>query len=43
MDVGTVVLIAVSAWISIVVIVVALCRASARADADNDRYFAALR
>jgi hypothetical protein len=34
--------IAVIAWVSILVIVVALCRAAARADAQSDRYYAAL-
>ena len=43
MDVGTVVLIAAIAWISLLVIVVALCRAAGRADAQSDRYYATLR
>jgi hypothetical protein len=42
-DVGTVVLIAVIAWVSLLVIVVALCRAAGRADAQSDRHYAALR
>jgi hypothetical protein len=42
-DVGTVVLIAVIAWISLLVVVVALCRAAGRADAQIDRHYAALR
>jgi hypothetical protein len=33
----------VTAWVAILVIVVALCRAAGRADAQSDRYYAALR
>jgi uncharacterized membrane protein len=43
MDVGIVVLIAVSVWITLAVIVVALCRAGAQADTQSDRSYAALR
>lgn len=43
MDVLTVVLIAVVAWVAVLVIVVSLCRAAGRADAHSDRYYAALR
>jgi hypothetical protein len=42
-DVGIVVLIAVAAWVSLLVIVVALCRAAGRADSSSDRSYAALR
>ena len=42
MDLGTVVLIVAVGWISLLVVVVALCRAAGRADASSDRYFAAL-
>jgi hypothetical protein len=43
MDVVTLGLIAVAAWICLLIVVVALCTAAARADRSSERLFAALR
>jgi hypothetical protein len=42
MDIATVALIAGAVWVSLLVVVVALCRIAARADAHDERLAASL-
>jgi hypothetical protein len=42
MDIATIALIAAAVWVSLLVIVIALCRIAGRADAHSDRLAASL-
>jgi hypothetical protein len=43
MDLATVAVIAVAAWLAVVVVVIAMCTAASRSDAQSERLFLLLR